>query len=332
MGLFGGSEAAKVKYEPWGPAESNLKKSVDYTGRTADAAMANQFHGDVYADPTGMQRAALQRTSDFAGGNAQQLANANVRGALAMGGAGVNYGANADQIFSQYGGQATGGILDRTGQYLNNDVLNNQIAAMRANAGRDVAEQLAPMNGSFAANGNTNSSRAGVAEGIVRRAGNESANAQEAAMRGAAYNNAISAAQNDYFQGANTALAANAQVGNAFDVGQNATENAIRVGQQPNDMLMGVGNQNQQWNQQELDAARAQWQQQYLQGFDIMDRSTGILNGLAGNGGSQASGGGGGGMLGKAIGLGALAAGAYFAPATGGASLAAGTAVASQTA
>lgn len=324
MGLFGGEAAGKVKYEPWGAAESNLKKSIDYTGRTADAAMKNQFHGDVYADPTALQRAALANKAQYAAGPARTLANQNVSSAQAMGNAGINYGANADQIFGQYGGSATEGIVGRTGQYLNNDILNNQIEAMRSNAGRDVAERLAPMNSGFASNGNTNSSRAGVAEGIVRRAGNESANAQEAAMRGSAYNNAVQFAQNDYFQGANTALAANDQVGNAFQVGQNATENAIQVGAQPNDMMMEVGNQNQQWNQQELDAARAQWQQKYLQGFDIMDRSTGILNGLAGNGGQQVSGGGGGSMAGKLIGLGAMAVGTYFGGPAGGA--AAGTA------
>ncbi len=328
MGLFGGEEAPEVTNDPWSGVDGQLKDMNRASGKAVKKALANQYTGGIYAGPNATQTGANLALGQFGNGAAGDLAAGSVNAAGQMSGAGVNYGANADQIFDQYGGSATQGILNRTGQYMNDPVMNAQIEAMRANAGRDLAEGLAPMQSGFAANGNTNSSRAGVAEGIVRRGANDAATAAEADMRQAQYNQALQASQNDYFQGGGLALAANDQVGDAFNTGMDAADRAITTGQRPINMMAGAGGQQQQWAQTQLDADKAKWDQGTNQTFDVLDRANSIYGPQSGYGVQSGGAPAGNGMFGQLAGAATLAAGAYFAPATGGASLAAGAAAA----
>lgn len=186
--------------------------------------------------------------------------------AFANAGAGASYGSNAQNVYDRYGSQdATGGIMGRLGQYMQDPNLEASIGAAKSDIYRDLKENgLTQLDGDAAMNGNVNSSRTGVAEGLLKRGAMDRAAQVDAGMRENAYTRALGAAQEDYFGGARTAMEANNQVGQAFQMGQQGMMGALGFGNALYQGQMGMGNVQQQDAQNRLNANRQQYE--YLNG------------------------------------------------------------------
>jgi hypothetical protein len=290
MGLFS-SSAQKTESEPWAPIKKDLNRIVTSTDEARKAAIANQFSGPTYAGLNGTQRGAVQGMTRYGQGPGQDIGGLLGSQAQKLAGYGGNFGANADQLYNEYGGQATQGILDRTNQYFNSPLLQGQVDAMKQSVNQNASEQLAGLNGQYAGTGNINSGRAGVTDSLVMRDANQTIANQEAGMRMGAYNTALGAGQQDYFGGGQMAMDANRQVGVASELGQNAAMGSLNYNQTLNQGLMGAGGVLQQENQNQLNDAYAQWQQKYMQPFGINQQSMGILSPMMGYGQQTATGG-----------------------------------------
>jgi hypothetical protein len=190
-------------------------------------------------------------TGQLQGGASSNLANAG------------NYGQNAQQNFANYGGPATAGITARVNQYMQDPALNASINASKQDIFRDLQENTLPsVDRGAAMAGNTNSSRTGIAEGLAMRGADDKAANIDAQMRSGAYNQALGAAQNDYFGGANTALQANNQVGQSAQMGQNMAFGALGLGQGVFQGQQQAGGlfQNDQNNQNQANRSQYEYQ------------------------------------------------------------------------
>lgn len=305
-GGMGGAQSTKT--EPWSGVKNKLIRTANDVDTAYKEAQANPFSGATYAGLTGQQNNAVNNITAFADGKGQNVGSQLSLQALSLMDQGSKFGQNANRLMKQYGGNATSGVLGRVGQYMNDKVMNGQINAMKQSVNQNAHEQLAGMAGQYAGSGNTNSGRAGVTDAIVMRDANNTIAAQEAGMRGDAYSQALGAAQNDYFGGAQTAMGVNSQVGQGADMAQQYANNGLNYQQALSQNLMTAGGVLQQDQQNRLNDAQTQWQQKYYQPFENINQSMAAYGPMMGAG-TQTQGSQGSGILQTALGAGMVAGG-----------------------
>lgn len=220
-----------------------------------------------------------------------------------------NYGDLMKSANNKVGTDQTGNISKNLSSYMDNRVIGGQINALARDLDRGVMErQLPGMNMEASAGGNTNSSRAGVAEGIIKRGRDEALVDGAAQLRGNAYNSAMGAALQDQeltnrgiMQGAEGVAGANQQaagqgmaaagirqqdhstaLGAALDAEQMGN-NAIVQGQQlvqgANAQAAGQIGQGQAINQSGVDQiSQAGIQQQFHQQAQLNDQQARFNN------------------------------------------------------
>lgn len=256
-GLFGGSTKTKTS-ETANTGPSQFQQP--YLQTAFDGAQSNYtaqtgtpwYTGELYAGLSDQGKADLQTTRDYA--TSQGLGTANQLSSLGTSLLGNYDKANAaiDNYTSLANGDATASNIAAAGQYANNPYLASQIDAANRDVTRELNEQTLPgIDRQASGTGNINSSRAGVAAGIAQRGAEDRMADTAATMRGNAYSQGLSLAQQDRStqlsalgniigdyasmagQGA-SALSAGAQVGtNALNTlnSADATEQADRQGQ-----------------------------------------------------------------------------------------------------
>jgi hypothetical protein len=226
MGLFGGDSATvKTSSKPYDAQRHKLEygfneaKDIYQQGKEA-----GPYDGQTYQ---GYDPQTLARLQGYQGANSGLLNSMNsaAQGNLQ---AGQGFGQNAQNIYGQYGGNATQGVLGNAQQYMNDPHLQGSIDAAKHGIYQDLQTKVLPSIGLGAeAGGNVNSSRAGVAQAIASRDAMQQAGNTEATMREDAYNRAIGQGSQDYFGGAQTALAANGQVGSALGMGSDLANSGM---------------------------------------------------------------------------------------------------------
>lgn len=175
--------------------------------------------------------------------------------------AGSNYGANAQSIFDRYNGvDPTQNILDNANLYANNPYISGLIDASSRDVVRNLNEQTLPtLNRQFSGTGNTNSTRAGVESAIAQRGAADRLSDLSSQIRSQFFGKGLDMAQSQFNQNLQNSLAANNQLYNAANLGNNL----INSGQQfaSNNFNQGqlAGNMFQQQNQNQLNANKAQF-------------------------------------------------------------------------
>jgi hypothetical protein len=141
---------------------------------------------------------------------------------------GVNGTANAmNGLYNLSQSDLTGKNIENAGRYANNSYMDGMIQSALRDGQRAVTEQILPeINRSAGGTGNYNSSRTGVAEGIVGRGWSDQAADVSSTMRGNAYQQGITASQNDTAAMIN-ALNASGSQGTALS---NTGNNTIQAG------------------------------------------------------------------------------------------------------
>lgn len=153
---------------------------------------------------SGYATGALQAQGPTAG-LSSALNSAGISGAQAI----QNGQSTLQNAAATAGQDQTGNTINSAGQYMNNGVLNGQIAAAQQTNNDTLNEVTTPgLNRAASMGGNLNSSRAGMAEAMANR---DTANANaniDATMRGNAYNNGLSLAAQQQEAGVNQQIAA----------------------------------------------------------------------------------------------------------------------------
>lgn len=275
-GVAGGSSQGALaalgepRMSPSGASQPMAPQGASGASQGALAGATGQPTAQPQMAPQGASGGSTAPSMSASGASPQEaLQNA----AFANAGAGASYGSNANDIFNRYGGDATQGILSRVGQYASDPNLENAIGAAKSDIYRDLKENgLVANEMDAASSGNINSSRTGISDAVLKRGAMEQASQVDASMRESAYTRALGAAQQDYFGGASTALQANNQVGQSFQMGQQGMMGALGFGNAMYQSQMGMGNVQQQNSQNQLNANREKYE--YLNG----GYQNGILN------------------------------------------------------
>lgn len=292
-GLLGGTSTsnqnnatATSTQDPWKVQQPYLLAGFQGATNAYTDAMKNpKYTGELYAGLDPMQRQAVQGTSAFATGAANNASNAMLNTSTGM----LN---PASQGFMNAGSgllnaamsDPTQGNISAAGAYADNPYLSGAIDAASRDVSRNLTEQVLPgINRVAAGTGNTNSSRTGIAEGLALRGAQDRIGDISATMRGDAYNRGLQmseAARQANMQGMQSA-------GSLFNSG---LDNAMRgsaagltAGYGNLDALAKAGGVMQGDQQNQLNAALQKYQMGQTQPFDLLDRYMNAIKGQYGS-------------------------------------------------
>lgn len=280
MGLFGGeAQKTEASSKPYDAQRHKLEYGFNEAKDIyRNAKGAGPYQGQTYQ---GLDPRTLSSLQGYQGTNGRLLGGMNYA-AMSNLRAGQGFGNNAQDIYQQYGGgSATQGVLNNSAQYMNDPNLQGSIDAAKHGIYQDLQTKVLPSIGLGAeAGGNVNASRAGVAQAIASRDAMQQAGNTEATMREDAYNRALDHGSQDYFGGAQTALAANQQVGSALGMGSDLANSGMGYQNQGLQGNLAAGGALQMNGQGALDDAARQYDYQnggYQQG--LLNNYWGIVGG-----------------------------------------------------
>lgn len=313
--LLGGKTTTKTKSEPWKPQGAALENvfgaAKDIYGRQKGTPF---YQGDLHAGINPLTQQGIDQTGAYTGGQGAQAAGQVGSASSRMLGASDDYLKSIGAFYGRANGDPTGDNIDAAGRYADNPYITGQIDAVGSDIRRNLSEGIMPsIDREATANGGINSSRAGVAEGIAMRGGQEALTQAAAGIRSDAYNRGL-----DRAEGARgTNLSAMGQAaglyGNATGQGFAGASQGQQMNLQLLDSMVRAGQISQEDAQREMDTNYARWQGEDTRDTDLLSRYYGIVGSNNWGGTSTATAKGGPGILGGILG-GAATVGSFFAP------------------
>jgi hypothetical protein len=277
---------------PWAPQSPYLLAGFQGAANAYNNAMQSpSYTGQLYAGINGLQNQAVGQTANFANGQASDVANGLINTSSGLLGSSANGLQDASSgLLSAASQDPTQQNIANAGAYADNPYLNGAIDAASRDVNRNLTEDVLPgINRNAAANGNTNSSRTGVAEGIALRGAQDRIGDIASTMRGDAYNQGLQqaeAARQANMQGLQSAGGLyNTALGNAMQ--GSAAGLTAQYGNL--DALAKAGGVLQGNDQNELNAQYQAWQNQRQQPFDALNNYMGAIKGSYGNTGTTSS-------------------------------------------
>ena len=257
--------AAFNQYKPY--VDANLKGSE----AALDGVLnTGAYQGDTYAGANGFQTG----TANTMGGIGTNMMNSG----NAMMGNTAGFGNNANSLYGQYQGMSEAAQQDRLGNAMNYASANSGglvDAAMRDDRRNLQENTLTGIDMAASGSGNTNSSRAGVAEAVANRAYDDrradvATNIQNSLIDRSLNQQAQQFAdQGSALQGAGQA---NQSIQSAYGVGMNTLGQGANFG-------MNAGNALQGYNQAQLNDQKTQFEAQ--RDFELEQRK-GYQSGILG--------------------------------------------------
>jgi hypothetical protein len=292
MGLFGGGGDIEVEPpQPWEGQAPYLGFGFNEAQRLYKLFQGSPaYQGALYSPSNPLQQGGAWQLANFAAGQGGDLTGAAAGGSMSNLGAGAGFGGNAQSIYGRAQTDPTQGIISSAGSMAANPYMDGMIDAASRDIRRNLYEnELTGLNNEATATGNANSSRAGAVEGVLRRGAEDRIGDISATLRGGAYQDGLGLASNNWAQGLQSQLGANAQVGGAFTSGLTGAQGAQSMGFGNADALARAGSFFQNDEQKMLDAAYQRWNMQDTRPADLLSRYWGIAStGWNGGGGTAA--------------------------------------------
>lgn len=254
------SQSQSSSTQPWAVQQPYLQYGFDATKNATQNALNNPVYtGQRVADLNGIQNQAIGYANDFQN-QAFGRAGDTMRIGSDLMGTGAQFGNNAASLFNQYSGDPTQTILANANQYANNPYVNGLVDASSRDVTRNLYEnQLPTLAKAAAGSGNTNSTRAGVADAIAQRGAADRLADISSQIRSQFFGQGLSQAQNQYNQNLQNSLAANNQLSNAYTQGLNGMNNGMSLANNAYSLAMNAGNAQQANEQAKLTAAMNQF-------------------------------------------------------------------------
>jgi len=326
LGGVGGSNSNNASTSqtvtPWRPQQPYLIGGFQDAANIYNALKTSPYYqGDMYANLTPLQQQSIRGIRDFSmnGGrdaalgmlNSGQMAMAQgAQGQLGVAGSLAGFDAGQGTDFSRLTnfdpGNATRQNIADASQYANNPYLEGEIDAVSQDVRRNLTEDVLPgINRAASSSGLTNSSRAGVAEGIALRGAQDRIGNIASSMRSNAYQQGLGLAEgarstnmgmrlNAMSQGlsntenarqfnANSRLNALSNAGNlygnSFGQGLQGTISGAQQMYNNLDAMSQAGRLQQQDRQSQLNEEFSKWQGAQDRGFNLLDRYMQLVKG-----------------------------------------------------
>jgi hypothetical protein len=271
--LFSPSEQKTTSTStPWGPQGDALRSAFGDAANIYASQQGTPFYGgDLYANMNPLTDQGIQASQNFSTGAGADAANSAMGAGSDMLGLG---GRAYDALFSAAGQDPTKANIAAAGQYADNPYMSGMIDAASRDVTRNLYENQIPgLNQAATGSGNMDSSRAGVAQGIMSRGAADQIGDIASSMRGQAYSQGLGLAENARSTNMN---ALNAATG-AFGQGMGAMGQGYGMANQNNQNLIQGGQLYQQDAQGQDNADFAQWQGQDQRPNDLLQRYYGII-------------------------------------------------------
>lgn len=226
------------------------------------------YTGAYYAGPNDMQTAANNAMYGMGMNNMTYGQNLmNQAGGFA---------GNASSLFDQYSSMADRpDMMSKATDYATNN-MNPIVDAMMRDSTRQLNEQTLPgINKAASGSGNTNSSRAGVADALANRAYDDRMADVRSDVFNSLRNASLTQSNNEFNQSMNAlrgAGAANSTLGNAFTTGANVATSG-------GNMALGAGNNQNTWDQGQINADRGNYDYLNNYGYNLGKDYMGFLTG-----------------------------------------------------
>lgn len=280
---------------PWAPQSAALQTAFTDAGGALTQAQGAKAPTDFTAQFTPDQLVTFKSMFGYgSGSNPNQQATSNTGTALSTAGTNATEGALSGLgAYDPTKTNNTGSLVDAANQYVAGQNIPAQVRqAMQlgTETARDVT--LPQIEQNAAINGNTNSSRTGIADGLVQRGLAENASNMTGALSSQAFANGLNLASNNAnANNANTlgALTGAAGAGtSAANSGTNANTSAINDQGNLYTLAGEGGSGEQQANQAQLTNEQQQYQSQVSSPFDAINKYMGVVG--ANNWGSNTTG------------------------------------------
>lgn len=241
---------------------------------TATAMGTNgAYDGPRVAGLNGYQTSGADSAGDWAGNQGQNVTGALYDNGMQLSGTGAGYGKNAQSMFDMASGDHTQQFLDTASQYANNPYVDGIIDANSRDVVRNLNEnQLPSLNNAAAGTGNTNSSRTGIAEGIIQRGASDRLADISSGIRSQFFSQGLNAAQDQYNKQFSQASGANEQLSDAYKTGASSLTNAQGANGTNFDQSQAAGGLYQRQDQAGLDASKQQFSEQQNNQLDLLNK------------------------------------------------------------
>lgn len=308
--LLSGSNKQTNTSTPWAPQGAALQDVFNKAGTAFGNKEGTPFYeGELFAGMDPETSAAIQRMLAYSqNGGAAAADKLGAAGNSLTDPAAVTGAIN--KFAAAAGADPTQSNIANATAYANNPAIDGMIDA----AGRDVRRnlyenELPGLNRAATAGGNVNSSRAGVAEGIMHRGAADSMADISAGLRGQAFDRGLAMSENARASNMGAMGTAAGLYGQQFGQGADALSRSRDMNVSNIGTAIDASSLYQTNNQGQLDADFAKWQGQDSRDMDLLAKYYGIV-GSNNWGGTQTqttksspS------ILGAVTGLGSLAAG-----------------------
>jgi hypothetical protein len=282
MGTTTSTTNSQSSTAPWTPQAAGLENAFNQANGALSQAQGAKPPTDYTAQFTPDQMQTFQQMLGYANGTNTQNLNA-------QGNTNVNNGTSATGAalagLNGYNPSATNNpqsLVDAANQYVSGQNIPAQVAQAMQQANETARDVTIP-GITMAANGtgNADSSRAGIAQGLVQRGLAENAQNMTGALSSQAFQNGLSLAENQANANNTAALSAITNMGNIGNAATNSGTNAITQGINGQGQIFGMGENAGQGEQAAQQANLTNQQQQYQAGvsnpFDALRQYMGII-------------------------------------------------------
>lgn len=250
-----GSKGTTTNNAPWKQQQPYLTYGFQGGQDALNKALAaGTYGGPRIAGLNDYQIGGANAAGDYALGTGLGLGSAQA--GMGLGGLSnlYNYTNNAGSLLNNYvNGDPTGYALNMANTYASSPYADGMVSAASRDISRNLYEnQLPNLSLSAAGSGNTNSTRAGIAEGIMQRGAADRIGDLSAQIRGGLFNTGLNNGLNQYNTQFTNSLNANNAFLNASQLGQNALNSGLQNVYNSADAAVRAGQMYQNQNQNEL--------------------------------------------------------------------------------
>lgn len=277
-----GGQQQQTSSEPWAAQQPYLKSGFEDARKALDAAHTQgNYQGNYTAGLNPYQTQGYNNAANFAQNQGIGASNMMMQQGQNSMGYGSQFGVNAaSQLQQLQQGNSTNSILGSAGQYANNPYMNGMVDAASRDVTRNLNEnQLTGLDQNAAATGNMDSSRTGVAQGIMQRGAADRIGDISSTMRGNAYNTGLGMAQGQYNQDINNQSNVNGQLLSAGNFGRIATDAGLNAGYNSADALTRAGAGFQTQDQNTINGNISQFGANQNNGLNLTQKYLSMING-----------------------------------------------------
>lgn len=269
--------------DPWAPQASALESAFANAQSAYNKASGATAPTDFVAGYTPEQLANFQTAINWANGNTTPETNAAVGSSMANAGAAATQGALTGLAgFDPTKLNNTSSLIDAANKYVAGQDIDSQVNNAMLNATQTARDVTLPgIEQNAAMTGNTNSSRTGIAEGLVQRGLAQQSADLGATLRNNAFQTGLQLASANANANNTSQLGALTGAANAGTAAANSGVNAGSQSIQDKGALLGMADSGasgiRDANQAQLDNQQQQYQSQVSSPYDALNGLMGII-------------------------------------------------------